>query len=170
MHYYNIALIGSPLGEFTYHSEHEIEIGRRVSVHVKRRTLNGVVLQKCEKPEFPTNAILESSEYIFSQKQIALVRFISSYYICSLGDAFSVMTPFLGKVKTLLPKSNTNLPGTQVSTWAMRDETQKGKVKTLLPKSNTNLPETQVSTSAMHDETQKGKVEPLLPKSFDNAL
>jgi len=100
LNYYNIALIGSPLGEFTYHSEQDIEIGRRVSVHVKSRILNGVVVQKCEKPEFPTNAIIESSEYIFSQKQIALARFIASYYICSHGDAFSIITPFLEKVIT----------------------------------------------------------------------
>ena len=65
-----------------------------VDVNVRNRVTQGVVISKCEKPDFDTNDILEVSEYCFSEKQIELAKFISIYYICSLGDAFGIMTAF----------------------------------------------------------------------------
>ena len=115
MNYYNIALIGSPLSEFTYHAEQEIAIGRCVTVQVKSRVVDGVVVQKCEKPDFSTNAIIECSEHIFAQKQIALAKFIASYYICSLGDAFAIMTPFLDNITALKSSVQTQKSKIQLS-------------------------------------------------------
>jgi len=54
-----------------------------------------VVLSTCQKPAFKTNEILEVGEFYFSKEQVRLAEFISGYYVCSLGDAFSVMVPFL---------------------------------------------------------------------------
>ncbi|ADN08383.1 primosomal protein N' [Sulfurimonas autotrophica] len=127
MNYYNISIIGSPLEPFTYHSLQNINIGTKVQVHVKNRVLDGVVIATCNKPAFQTNEVLEVSEFYYSLKQIALAKFIASYYICSLGDAFSVMMPFTGKVET----------------WAVRHESKKGEVKTSLPKSNIVLSDKQ---------------------------
>jgi len=120
LNYYNISIVGSPLEPFTYHSDNKIPVGTRVSVHVRNRTVNGIVLSECEKPEFNTNEILEISEFYYLPKQITLAKFISSYYICSLGDAFSVLLPFWGKVKTFLPKNHGNSCATQISTWAVQ--------------------------------------------------
>ncbi len=95
MKYYQISIIGSPLGEFTYESSSSVEMGNIVKVHVKNRVVDGVVVvDECQQPQFDTNEILEISELFFSTKQIKLAKFISTYYVCSLGDAFGIMMPF----------------------------------------------------------------------------
>jgi primosomal protein N' (replication factor Y) len=94
LHYYNIALINSPLEPFTYQSLDIIEIGTRVKVVVKNRELDGVLVTACEKPDFKTSEILEAYNYTYSQKQLALAKFISSYYICSLGEALGIMVGY----------------------------------------------------------------------------
>ena len=52
------------------------------------------MLEKCEKPDFETLDILEVSDEYYSKKQLELAQFISSYYICSLGDALGIMVPY----------------------------------------------------------------------------
>ena len=94
MNYYKISLLGSPLEPFTYNSQNIIKIGTKVVVSVKNRIVNGVIISKCQEPEFKTNEILEVTELIYSQKQLELAKFISTYYICSLGDALGLFVPF----------------------------------------------------------------------------
>ena len=102
MRYYNISLLGSPLESFTYQSTQTLSVGDKVKVEFHHRNKDGVVLSSCEKPEFKTSDILEASEFYYSEKQMQLAKFISSYYICSLGDAFSLMTPYSGAETSLL--------------------------------------------------------------------
>ena len=99
LHYYQLSIIGSPLEPLTYHSSQNISIGSLVLVDLNKREKKAVVLEKTEKPDFDTLEILEISGTYFSQKQLALAQFIASYYICSLGDAFALMTPFLRERK-----------------------------------------------------------------------
>ncbi len=94
MHYYELFIIGSPLEAFTYQSQESIEIGRLVLVDFHHRDKKAVVIASCEKPSFQTNDILEIYAELFSQKQLQLAKFIASYYVCSLGDALSLMMPF----------------------------------------------------------------------------
>lgn len=94
MYYYLISIIGSPLGEYSYQSLELIPIGTKVSLHFNNRDKEGVVCASCEKPTFKTNEILEISSFVYSPKQMALAKFIATYYICSLGEALSLMTPF----------------------------------------------------------------------------
>jgi primosomal protein N' (replication factor Y) len=94
LNYYNISLLGSPLEPFTYNSSQLINIGTKVSVNVRNRTVNGVILSSINKPEFKTLEILEISEFIYSEKQIKQAKFISTYYVCSLGEALGLMVPF----------------------------------------------------------------------------
>ncbi|MDF1882392.1 primosomal protein N' [Sulfurimonas sp. SAG-AH-194-C21] len=94
MNYYTLSIIGSPLGEFSYHSSHSIEIGSSITVIFNNREKKGVILSSCSKPEFKTLEIIEIIGDIYSSKQMDLALFISKYYICSLGDAFSLMMAF----------------------------------------------------------------------------
>jgi primosomal protein N' (replication factor Y) len=94
LHYYRLSILGSPLGEFSYQSSQSIQAGTKVTVIFNNREKDGVILSSCEKPEFDTNDILEISEFVYSAKQIKLAQFISSYYICSLGEAFALMMPY----------------------------------------------------------------------------
>ena len=94
MNYYNISLISSPLEPFTYHSSSLIKIGTKVSIDIKKRVTNGVVVSKSEKPTFKTQEILEILDEYYSKEQLELARFISNYYICSFGDAIGLAIPF----------------------------------------------------------------------------
>jgi primosomal protein N' (replication factor Y) len=94
LNYYTLSIIGSPLGEFTYHSPKNINIGTKVTLEFNKKIKDAVILCTCEKPEFDTLEVLEVSESVYSSNQMKLAKFISSYYICSLGDAYSVMMAF----------------------------------------------------------------------------
>jgi len=94
LYYYVLSIIGSPLGEFTYYSSQTIPLGTKVTVAFNKRVTDAVVLSLCTKPSFETNEILEVSDAIYSSKQITLAKFIATYYVCSLGDAFSLMMPY----------------------------------------------------------------------------
>lgn len=94
MHYYNIALLNSPLEPFTYHSPKIIDIGRKVKINVRNRESLGVVISASKEPEFKTNEILEVYDSLYSQKQLSLSQFISTYYFCSLGEALGLMLPY----------------------------------------------------------------------------
>jgi len=94
INYYKISIIGSPLQPFTYKSSKLLQQGTLVSVEFHNRIKNGVVVEECLKPDFKTSDILEIGESIYSKKQFQLAKFISSYYICSLGDALNLMVPF----------------------------------------------------------------------------
>ncbi|QOP45019.1 primosomal protein N' [Sulfurimonas paralvinellae] len=94
MYYYKLSIIGSPLEPFTYHSSKILQRGAEVSVEFNKRIKRTVVLETCIKPEFDTSEIIEVHEEYYSEKQFALAQFISSYYICSLGDVLALMTPF----------------------------------------------------------------------------
>ena len=98
MHYYTLIIIGSPLGEFSYHSSEIINIGTKVKVIFNNREKNALVLLECEKPSFKTSDILDISADIYSSKQMELALFISKYYVCSLGDAYSLMMPFSSEI------------------------------------------------------------------------
>ena len=94
MNFYNISLIGSPLDPFTYKSLQIIKIGTKVSVNVRNRVVNGVILALTKEPTFKTLEILDVSDFCYSSKQLELAKFISTYYVCSLGDGLSLMIPF----------------------------------------------------------------------------
>jgi primosomal protein N' (replication factor Y) len=92
--HYNVAIISSPLSPLVYRYKEEIKPYTKVKVQLQNRVVDGVVLEKAQKPEFNTVEILEISEFFYSEFQYKLAKFISDYYICSLGDAFGVITPF----------------------------------------------------------------------------
>jgi len=95
LHYYNISLLNSPLEPFTYNCSQSVDIGTKVKVKVRNRLVEGVIIATSQKPDFSTNEIMELSSHVYSAKQIALARFISSYYVCSLGEALGLMLPYI---------------------------------------------------------------------------
>ena len=94
MNYYKTSLISSPLEALTYQSASEIKNGTVVDIVLNNRELKGVILSSCDKPDFKTLDIVSVSELHYSSKQIELAKFISAYYICSLGDAFGLMIAY----------------------------------------------------------------------------
>ena len=101
MNYYQLALLNSPLSPLTYQSELSLENGYHVEVALQNRNVTAVVIAKVDKPDFDTHTLLHVSDFYFSETQIKLAHFIASYYLCSLGEAFSLLVPF---EKTLILK------------------------------------------------------------------
>ena len=94
MYFYNLAILASPLSSLTFNFHADIKTGTIVEVLVRNKNLKAVVISTCHKPEFKTNEILEISEFFYETKQMELARFISRYYVCSLGEALALMTPY----------------------------------------------------------------------------
>lgn len=72
----------------------EIDLGRVVKVKLKTKEVKAVVISKVQKPIFECIEVEELESFIYSVKQLELAKFMSFYYICSLGEALSLMTPY----------------------------------------------------------------------------
>ncbi|NCD12401.1 MAG: primosomal protein N' [Epsilonproteobacteria bacterium] len=109
MHYYLISLLKSPLTPLTYCSHDILEIGRVVEVPLSKRTLLGVVLECVEKPSFACEKILLTCKTFYTLKTLELARFIAEYYVCSLGEALALFTPFSQKSLHVKQTINPNI-------------------------------------------------------------
>ena len=96
MYYYEIALLKSPLEPLTYQSEQKIELGQKVEVSLQKRVKlqDGVIIKKVDKPSFKCVCITNITEYFYNEQMLQSANFISQYYVCSLGEALSIYTPF----------------------------------------------------------------------------
>jgi primosomal protein N' (replication factor Y) len=92
--FYEVAILSSPLSTLTYHSSLDLEKGRVVEVSLRNKSYKSVIISSVAKPNFATNEILEVTEFYYSPQQLALAQFISSYYICSLGEALGLMLAY----------------------------------------------------------------------------
>lgn len=90
----------------------------------------GVVLEEVEEPDFKTLDIIGNRNFHFTQSQLDLAKFISEYYFCSLGDAFSLFTPFKVSEKSTDIELNTTISLSSNQEKALR-ELQKHKVSLL---------------------------------------
>lgn len=93
MNYYLCSLLNSPLQPLTYQSEIDLEVGSLVSLLLQNKSFTAVVLERVEKPNFECVNILDVSFFYFSKAQIEIANFLSNYYFCSLGEAFSLFVP-----------------------------------------------------------------------------
>jgi len=102
MYYYQVSLKGSLLEPLTYHSNKIFELGSVVEITLNAKLKEGVIIDTTPlKPEFETFEIISSLDFFYSQKQLSLAKFISSYYFSSLGEALALMTPFDSNIKDI---------------------------------------------------------------------
>lgn len=96
MKYYEVAILKSPLSPLTYQCEHNIQIGAKVLVKLARikKLCEAVVLKEIEKPEFKCVNIEEVTTEYYTQQMIETSKFVSTYYVCSIGEALSSYIPF----------------------------------------------------------------------------
>lgn len=96
MYYYEVALLKSPLDPLTYCCADVLDIGTLVQVPLRhRKNLSAaVVIQGVDKPTFKCVEILEISQQIFDKQMMQTAKFIAQYYVCSLGEALSLYSPF----------------------------------------------------------------------------
>jgi len=96
MYYYEVCLLKSPLEPLTYSSKNKLELFSLVGVSLRNRKklTNAVIINEVEKPDFKCVEILEITEFIYSDQMIQTAKFISSYYVCSLGEALGLYSPY----------------------------------------------------------------------------
>lgn len=96
MYFYELALLKSPLENLTFQSEEEIKIGTKVLIKLKQRKAldEAVIVKIVEKPDFKCTDISEITSEFYDEKMLEIASFISTYYVCSLGEALSIYNPF----------------------------------------------------------------------------
>ncbi|MDK2040198.1 primosomal protein N' [Aliarcobacter butzleri] len=96
MYFYELALLKSPLENLTFQSEEEIKIGTKVLIKLKQRKAldEAVIVKIVEKPDFKCTDISEITNEFYDEKMLEIASFISTYYVCSLGEALSIYNPF----------------------------------------------------------------------------
>ncbi|RLA79426.1 MAG: primosomal protein N' [Epsilonproteobacteria bacterium] len=96
MTYYEVALLNSPLAPLTYQSDQIIEVGVQVEVKLanRKKLLFGVIVKIVDKPSFRCTNISEISDIYYDSQMLQTAVFISSYYICSLGEALTLYIAF----------------------------------------------------------------------------
>ncbi len=96
MIYYEVVLLKSPLSPLTFQCEKDLKIGTKVLIKLRnRKVLNeAVIYKKVSKPEFKCSDIEEVTSKFYSQLMLEIANFVSQYYVCSIGEALSVYTPF----------------------------------------------------------------------------
>jgi len=91
--YYLVCLLNSPLSPLTYTYEEELKQGNIVEVTLNSKSRLGVVFSKTQKPEFTCSEVLHVKNEYYDEITINLAKFISEYYVCSLGDALNLFVP-----------------------------------------------------------------------------
>lgn len=101
MNYYEIALFKSPLQPLTYQSQFDINIGVKVEISLQNRTkiIYGVIVKKVLKPTFKCKDIKQITNEYYDNFMIDTSKFISTYYVCSIGEALSLYQPFNNNIK-----------------------------------------------------------------------
>jgi len=96
MNFYEVSLLKSPLCPLIYQVDGDLQIGTKVLVSIRnRKNLNeAIVFKKVEKPKFKCVSISEATNFYYDKIMLDTASFISQYYVCSLGEALSVYTPF----------------------------------------------------------------------------
>lgn len=94
MYYYRVSLLNSSAPELTYSSTEDIEQYSIVTVPLKSKTKEALVLEVVEKPSFDTQDICDVTNRYYKTKQIEVAKFISQYYFSSFSEAISLFMPF----------------------------------------------------------------------------
>ena len=159
MFYYEIALLKSPLHPLTYESNQEISKGTKVQVKLAKRKVlsDAVIINIVEKPTFKCVDISEITDEYYDTKMFQTAKFISSYYVCSLGEALSLYIPFNIKNDNIEmikyeKKHDVELSSIQEKSF---DFTKKNNTSLLF--ANTGSGKTEVYIKAIQEQLMLGK-------------
>ena len=108
MYYYELCVIKLKLKKLIYHSKEEIKLYSLVKIKLRNKIKEAYVVNQCEKPDFKTLDIIETSEKFLSKKYFEFANFISSYYLCELSLVLALFTPF-SKKKNYQVEVKTNI-------------------------------------------------------------
>ncbi len=87
--FYEVAILDSPLSPLTYKSDIKVDIFSKVIVDLRNREVGAIVLKEVIKPNFECKE-LKDSGYKLDNRAFEIAKFISNYYVCSIGEAFGL--------------------------------------------------------------------------------
>ncbi len=93
MRYYIVAINQKPL-LLTYSHQNYLEEGTLVEVEIKKRLYKGYIIKETQKPSFECKEIANVTDLYLSKNYMEIAKFISTYYFCSIGEAFGLFAPF----------------------------------------------------------------------------
>ena len=97
--YYQVSLLKSSAPTLTYQAKETLKIGQIINVPVHSKTKRAMVLKEVVKPsEFKTSEIAEVLVNYYDEKQIAIAKFIATYYFSSLGEAIALFGSRRGRL------------------------------------------------------------------------
>jgi len=92
--YYEVVLLRSSAPSLTYSTRQILLIGSVVSVPLKTRMKDAVVIKKVEKPDFETTEVALVSAKRYSSNQMLIAKFVAEYYFSSFSEAISLFLPY----------------------------------------------------------------------------
>ncbi len=96
IYYYDISLLKSSAPTLTYSSKFKVKVGSLVEVPLKSKVKIGVVVKECNRPEeFEALEIREVLNSAYTEMQIKVAKFISTYYFSSIGEALAIQRPLI---------------------------------------------------------------------------
>lgn len=101
-----MAIIGSPLN-LTYKSKNRIDIGHIVKITLKNREKEGLILKKVDEPSFKCEEIKEVTPFFIIDSYLKIIKFIATYYVCSIGETIKIFNYF--KIFQKLQKENIDI-------------------------------------------------------------
>ena len=182
-YFYEVALLKSPLGLLTYKSDTPVNLGALVLVSLgNRKTLNSaVVIKEVEEPTFKCLNIQEVSPQYYDTVMLSTAKFIASYYVCSLGEALSLYTPFedLETVSASLFESNIELSNEQEEAYEFLKTKQQallfantgsGKTEIYIKTIEEHLNQNQQAILLMPEISLTPQMQKRLEKVFGNSI
>jgi primosomal protein N' (replication factor Y) len=183
-YFYELALLKSPLDGLTYKSQEAVKIGALVKVNLgNRKTSNpAVVIKEVSKPSFKCLEIQEVTPYYYDAKMLGVAKFIASYYVCSLGEALSLYTPFdeaIQRVETSSFHSNIVLSKEQEEAYEFLKKQQQallfantgsGKTEIYIKAIETHLNQNQQAILLMPEISLTPQMQKRLEKVFGESI
>ncbi|MBN2768791.1 MAG: primosomal protein N' [Campylobacterales bacterium] len=99
MYTYQVALSRSSAPLLTYSFKDSIKAGTIVKVPMKSTIKEAVVLEEVDAPDFETSDILEVTSRYFDATQLEIVKFISTYYFSTIGEALALFVPYDSEIE-----------------------------------------------------------------------
>lgn len=149
--YYLVCPVGAVSGNsdlLTYHSDAALDVGAIAKIPFGTRTKMGVVIQKVQRPSFPTKPIDEVIDGRMPAHLVGLAQWMSEYYATRLPIVLQTMLP-----AGLTKKRRTKKPDTPKLSRTSSDYPLTKEQSAALKAINTS-PQT---TSLLHGVTGSGK-------------
>ena len=158
MNYYEVALLKSPLAPLTYQSQESLKLGDIVEITLQNRKKIqlGVIVKEVEEPEFKCKDISSCTDEYLDEKMLEISRFISTYYVCSLGHSLALFTPYMKNEEDEKKEQNIS-SNVELSTAQNKAYEFINQHNSSLLFANTGSGKTEIYIKAMIDQVKKHK-------------